>query len=658
MNTTEHAQPRAPHHRHEGCGAGHSGRRLRIDLDSGATSIEEVSASDCRRFLGGGTEATRLLLKETEPGYEALSPSAPLMFMSTAVTGHPYVALARVIVVAKSPLTEGVGESRVEGRFGQQLVQAGLDGIVVTGRCDMPSILVIDSQYARLEPRPELWGLDTAQTFDRLAEDFGPKASVAAIGVAGERAVRFASIEFDRAFSASRMGLGAVMGAKLLKAVVIVAPAAGGCPVHDREAMEVLTAEYAAATETNPGSRGQAQPPGFGGWITSGDVLVGYAQGPNYMTSVLPLLPTDTSQVLGERVVVSEDTCPGCPGHCIKIFDNRVDPRAGGLGQEALPAFAFNLAITDIEQCLDLNALCHLWGVDPVSMTFTVALLCEAAARYPELVANLELGGHSPRFGDGPGLTALMEDIAAMKAPVAWLGAGVARVARLHPDLLGPLAMHVKGLEMVSFDPRVSAGQALAYAVSPLGPRYEIVEHDIDFDPVVGPAYALDLMKTIGFDAWEPMDQLDASRVVRTAALVEITSGLDALGVSVFAGPPMRAFGLPEIARLVAASTGWVTSDAEILAWGRRRWNLMRLFNLREGLTNAEDTLPDRFFDESIDAGRHSGVSIDRGQFETALAFYYAVVGWDKEGRPTAATLAACQLLEFAHLGSTSLDFS
>lgn len=625
---------------HDGCGDGHSGRRLRFDLSTGVETPETVSPAQCRTFVGGGLEATRQLLAETEPGYDALSPEAPLHLATGAVTGLPHVGLARVVVAAKSPLTGGIGESRVEGPFGQALKRTGWDSILLLGRSETPVYLFLTPDGATAHDATHLVGLDTGATTDALEEAHGPDVHVACVGPAGEAGIRFAGIVTDRTFPAARMGLGAVMGSKNLKAVVV---AGGSTPtVHDPAGLTRLTAEYADRIPRNDLTRSQAEVPGFGAWPTDGDALEGYGQGLNYASSRIVALGPLTAQSLVERVVVASGTCPGCPGDCIKTFQNRADVRAGGLHQEAVAAFALNLGLTDPDLVLELNARCHLWGVDPVSLSFTLSLLCEAAEH--GLLGGVDLGGHEPRFGDAARLVPLIADVATGAEAVRWVGEGARRVADRLPPEASRFALHVKGLEMVSFEPRASAGQALSYAVSPIGPRYEIVEHDKDFDPVGGWSHGRDLMRTHGLVDWEPMEVLDDRRVGRTAALLDLWSGMDALGISLFAGPPVRELDLPRMAELVEGVTGWRTSDHELMTWGRRRWHLMRWFNLREGLTIDDDVLPDRLLEDPIDAGRHAGVRLGRDRFLAARDLYYEIVGWGDDGRPTRAALVAVGL--------------
>ncbi|MGZ4620807.1 MAG: aldehyde ferredoxin oxidoreductase family protein [Mycobacteriaceae bacterium] len=616
-----------------------SGLVLTVDLSTGEVLVEQTPPDERRRYAGGGLMGVRRLLIDTPPGLDPFAPDALVTFWSSVVAGHPAVGLPRCAVVAKSPLTGGIGEARVTGPFGLGLRAAGFDGIVVRGRAEVPAYLLVRDGSARVVDAPELWGADTGLVTDMLKNRHGEQARVAAIGPAGERLVRFAGIVAERTHPAARMGLGAVMGAKQLKAVVIV-PSAPPAP-HDPGELAEITAAYAARMSSNPMAATQHDVPGFGAWPLEAN-LEGYAGGTNYRTSVLPGFPSLTKEALADRVTQSEGGCPGCPNDCIKRFDNSFDERAGGLDEELLAAFGLGLGITDLDSLLDLNARCHLWGVDPVSLAFTVSFLCETAER--GLLPEGMLPGPAPRFGAVERLLPLLEAIALRRPGYEWLGEGAQRAAaRIGPGVTC-FAMHVKGLEMVSFDPRASAGQALAYAVSPLGPRYDIVEHDIDFDPVDGYSNGLDQMRTLGTTDWEPMAALDEGRVGRTAVLLDMWSGLDALCVCLFAGPPIRELTLPTVARLVHAVTGWASSDAEIFLWGRRRLQLMRVYNLREGLTAETDTLPDRFFDDPVDAGRHRGEVLRRSAFNTAVRQYYELVGWDDQGVPRRSTLAALGL--------------
>lgn len=619
---------------------GFRGHVLEVNLTSGRLEDTSPNDDEWRTYVGGGLMGVRRLLTDTRPGLDAFDPEALLMFWSSAVAGLPFVGLARCAVVAKSPLTGGVGEARAEGPFGLALKAAGFEGIVITGRSEHPTYLVIDERVASIHDARHLWGMNTAEATDAIQNTHGTHAHVAAIGPSGERLVRFANIITDRTHPAARMGLGAVMGAKNLKAVVVMGGVAPTCA--DPALLAEITEGYRRRMASNVLTESQYSSPGFGAWIANASTMTGYVGGFNYSTSAQPLLPQLSEEAFRSLVRQGEDNCPGCPNHCIKTFANDLDDRAGGLHEEALGAFALGLGITSMGTLLNLNAACHLWGVDPVSLAFVVSFVCEVGQH--GLVQSRDLGGSVPTFGDEDRLAELLEAVALRSEGVEWLSEGVRRASEHLGPATSAYAMAVKGLEMVSFDPRASAGQALAYAVSPLGPRYEIVEHDIDFDPIDGYPHGVDQMGALGFPTWEPMAELNLRRVLRTSMLLDMWSGLDALCVSLFAGPPVRELRLPDVARLVGAVTGWNTSDYEIFLWGRRRWQLMRVYNLREGLSADDDCLPRRFHDEPIDAGRHSGAVLDEPNFRQRVSEYYEAVGWDAKGRPTVSTLTGLNL--------------
>jgi aldehyde:ferredoxin oxidoreductase len=192
---------------------------------------------------------------------------------------------------------------------------------------------------------------------------------------------------------------------------------------------------------------------------------------------------------------------------------------------------------------------------------------------------------------------------------------------------------------MVPFEPRTQTNLALGYAVSPVGPRYDICEHDWDFDVKVGWPHALDSARTIGIFERIEMQVVAPAKVRNFKALNTLWSGADALDLCIFAIAPTRIFTLAEMTELLAAVTGWNTSSYEIMRFGERRNHLMRAYNVREGLRAEHDTLPNRFFDEPISSGAWAGTKLDRADFAAAVKTYYGMMGWDESGRPSRETL-------------------
>jgi aldehyde:ferredoxin oxidoreductase len=613
-----------------------------VDLTRGALAADTVDDATWRLYVGGSLLGARILLAETQPGLDALDPDAPLVFASSAVAGHRAAGLPRFAVVGKSPLTGGIGEARAEGPFGVALKAAGLDAIVVRGRSERPVALAIVDGRPALLPASELWGLDTSRVVDALTAQIG-SCSVAAIGPAGERTVRFASIVSDRSFAMPRMGLGAVMGAKRLKAIAVAGRGATA-PVADPAALQAISARYREAVPANPVTRWQHQAPGFGTWV--GQAAAGSFSVRNYRTSAFAEAHAYSETAFLARLAWSTDGCPGCPSDCIKGFAPSTDPallgrfrhrREGGLHQEAIAALGPNLGLADVDDALALNVACLRLGLDPVSLGFTLSFAMECRER--GFLSAADLDGLDLRFGAAAAAAEMTGRIARREGAGDWLAEGSRRAAERFGSETAAYALQVKGLELAPFDPRAQAGLALGFATAPFGPRYDVAEHDADFDDEA-PAWphALELSRALGIERRIPARAQTPEKVRSYAILSQFWSALDALLVCPFASAPVRILSLADVAAIGRAVTGWDVGDDEVLAWGARRLQLMRIYNLREGLTADDDSLPDRFFDEPIDAGPLAGSRLDRAAFRAMIESYYELMGWDANGVPTRAT--------------------
>jgi aldehyde:ferredoxin oxidoreductase len=615
---------------------GYHGKVLRIDLSGKRSWVEEPDDRFWRTYGGGGLLATVYLLGETPTGLDAFDPENRLTFASSVVAGHPYVGLAQFMVGAKSPLSGGIGEARCEGPFGIVLKQSGADAIVMQGAADKLTTLLIEDGQVRFLDATDLAGLPVNATVDRLEAQFGADIHTAVIGPAGERRVRFASIVSDRTHQAARTGMGAVMGSKNLKALVI---AGGERPrVADPARCDAITTSYAARMGDNPLTRWQLEPPGFAAWVHTHGIEAALCTH-NYRDSVFGAADTYAPELFMQRYR-GEAVCPGCPNNCIKVFGtddgNAFDARAGGMHQEITGAIGSNLGLDDVEALFQVNILCNELGMDPNALGFTLSMAMECVEEgiLAESTVGLPL-----RFGNAPATIAMVRQIAHREGFGDVLAEGVRRAANhIGPDA-ARYALHVKGQEMVPFEPRTQTNLALGYATAPVGPRYVVCEHDWDYDPDVGWPHTMEGSRTLGILQRVPMEYLGADKVRNFKALNTLWSAADVLAMSIFAIAPTRVLSLDEMADLLAAVTGWTTSSYELMRFGERRNHLMRVYNVREGLTAAADTLPDRFFDEPIPQGVWTGTRLDRAAFHDAIRTYYRMMGWDDEGRPHYETL-------------------
>jgi aldehyde:ferredoxin oxidoreductase len=399
-------------------------------------------------------------------------------------------------------------------------------------------------------------------------------------------------------------------------------------------------------------TRWQLDPPGFSAWVQLHGLDAALCTR-NYRDSVFE----GADQYDAKRFMDyyrHDGTCPGCPNNCIKFFgtddDTAYPPVAGGIHQEIAGTLGPNLGVADLATIFRANVLCNDLGLDPTSLGFTLSMAMECTERglLPEGSAQTP-----PRFGDSGAVLQLIVDIAYRRG----LGDLLAEGARRAAAEIGPeaerFALHVKGLEMVCFEPRTQTNLALGYATAPIGPRYDICEHDWDYDTHVGWDHTLDSSRTVGILDRIPMDTLDEHKVRNFKALATLWSAADTLDLCIFAIAPTRVLSLHDMAELLGAVTGWSTSAYEIMRFGERRLHLMRVYNLREGLSADDDTLPHRFFDEAIrmPGERWHGAVLDRERFLAAIQTYYRMMGWDRGGRPLYETLLDHHLEWVVHEG-------
>ncbi len=614
---------------------GYHGKILHINLSDRSLRIEQPDDLFYRLYVGGGLLGAYYLLKETRPGIDPLGAENLLIFSNSVIAGYPAAGLVRFIVSAKSPLTDGIGETRSEGGWAVALKKSGYDALIIHGAAETPIGLLIDGGQVSFFEAADLWGKTVGESTDALEARLGTDIHIAAIGTAGENLVRFANIVSERTHQAQRMGMGAVMGAKKLKAIVL----RGGelPPIADQAAYERINANFERDISTNTLSSWQKNLPGFAVWVHDHGIDAALDTN-NFRTATFEGVDAyQKNRWMPMYRGVSP--CPGCPNDCMKMYHSGddLDARASAMHQEVTGTLGPNIGVTEIEVVMRFNILCNQWGLDPVSLGFTLSLAMEAF----ELgaISTADTDGLELRFGNHEAALEMTRRIVLRQGFGDLLAEGSKRAAARIGKGAERYALHVKGLEMVPFEPRSQSNLAMGYATAPIGPRYDICEHDWDFDVSVGWGHTLEFARTLGILERIPMEYVGAKKVRNYKGLNNIWSGADALGYCIFAIAPTRALSLSIMTELLAAITGWQTSSYEIMRWGERRNHLMRVYNNREGFRAADDWLPDRFFDEPIDSGAKQGVKLDRAAFRAAIQTYYEMMGWDEQGVPRPATL-------------------
>ncbi len=609
---------------------GYHGKLLHVDLTDQSFVEEEPKETFYRKYTGGSVMAVMKLLEETEPGLEPYAEESPLMFFTGIVSGFDAPGLARFTICGKSPVTGGIGEARCEGPFSVALKKTGYDGMIVKGVCRKPSVLVIENGKARLEEAEELWG-QTVSFCDRALRKQYKDISTAIIGPAGERGIRFANIVCDRNHQASRAGLGAVMGSKKLKAVVI---SGGRLPdVFEPEKLSEISGWFEDRMRQNVLSMWQYNKPGFGAWIHTHGIDAALCVN-NYQTSQC----TYTDEYTPEKFAPfyrGEAKCPSCPNNCIKRYAGKDDDgELGGLHQEALGAFGPNLGNGDLGKVIKANILCNDYGMDPNSLGFTISFA-------QECVQNniLDGGGLNFSFSSDVDLEKIIKKIADREGIGDLLAEGAYHASQKIGGNAQQYAMTVKKNEMTPIEGRSQTNLALGFATAAVGPRYEICEHDWDFDVKVGWSHTLDYSRTVGILERVPMQYLGKEKVKNYKALNTLWAAAEALGICIFSTAPTRVYSLEKMAELYHVITGFEVSSYEVMRLGEMKTQIFRVYNYREGFGPEDDMLPERFFEREIDAGALKGNKLDKEVFKEIIQFYYSMMGWDENGKPKEAAL-------------------
>ncbi len=617
---------------------GYNQKIAHIDLSNKSSKTEKMDENWYRIYAGGGLLGAYFLLRDTPAKIDAFDPRNLLIFTSSIIAGNDGPGLANYSVVTKSPLSQGIGEAKSEGAWGRSLKRSGYDALIFCGKAETPVYILIENEKISILDAEFLWGKDTNETTTLLEERYGNEdVEVAAIGQAGENLVRYASIISSRSNQAMRLGVGSVMGSKNVKAVVLK----GGTspPVYDGFGLNRIGEQFVESMETNELSMWQKEPPGFSAWIDLSDDETAYLGVNNFNDNLFPARK-NYSRDLFSNFYEGDKSCPGCPNDCIKYLNpdpEKIPTEVTGIHQEVTGTMGPNIGNKNLKLMLESNVACNLLGIDPVSLGFTLSFAMDCFEN--GILTKEDTDGMELNFGNEENILPLIENIATRKGFGDLLAEGTKRASEKIGNNAINFALHVKGVEMVSFDPRSQTNLGLGYATAPVGPKLTICEHDWDFDLEAGWSHTLEGSRTLGILERVPMNYVGSDKVKNFKVLNNIWSACDALNLSVFASAPTRVYTVSKIAELVHVITGWKTSSYEFMKWGERRNQIMRIYNMREGFTTEDDRLPDKFYKESIKTGRLKDSVINEKEFQETINTYYEMMGWDKSGIPLNGTL-------------------
>ena len=609
---------------------GYIGRILRVNLSSKTIKVEEHPDSFYRQYYGGEGFVGYFLLKEVPQGADPLGAENKLIFAAGPLTGVPAGGCGRHCVGAKSPLTGGYGEAESGGYWGAELKMAGLDAIIIEGMSHKPVYLSIKDGTAELKDASHLWGMKALELQTAIREELGDaRTKVAYIGPAGENLVLYASIANDLDAFAGRTGMGAVMGSKKLKAIAVRGH--NRVQIADSEAFKQVVFWIRDNTPTI--SRG-LRDLGTARLVKILDTVGGL---PSYNFKFGSIKEADTidGEVIRDTIFVKRRGCYACPVQCkreVKVdFPYNVDPRYGGPEYETLGSFGSNCGITNLKALAKANEMANAYVLDSISCGVSISFAMECYEN--SLITKKDTGGIDLRFGNTDAMLKMIELIALRKGFGDVLADGVARASKKLGKATDQYAIHVKGLEVPMHEPRLKQGLGVGYAISPTGADHCHNIHDTLY--ITQNNYLAELQSLNTFTPL-PLTDLSAKKV---SMLTYYSNWMHFLNCAVCCYFIMSSslVGFEQTSQLVRAVTGWNTSVAEILRVGERAATMGRLFNLREGFTAKDDTLPERFFD-GMTEGPLKDVPVDKAAFNKAVIYYFDIMGWP-DGVPSEGKL-------------------
>lgn len=620
---------------------GFNGKILKVNLDNHEIKVEKFSEEFYRQYMGGPGVGVYFLLKFMEAGIDPLSSKNVLVLAPGLLTGTSAPAVPRYTVCAKSPLTGAVGKSEAGGFWGPELKKAGFDAVVITGKSQSPVYINIFNENVQIKDAVPIWGKDTLESDKILKKEVDHKAKIAQIGPAGENMIPYSNISNELAHFNGRNGMGAVMGSKNLKAIVVKGDYSPNC--YDEETTKEMTRWVAKNMGEHPLAYGLYKDgtPGGVTTVNAGGILPTR----NWQESVFEGAEDIGANSL-EKILIKRKGCYSCPIRCKRVVelntkDFNIDPAMGGPEYETLVCLGSNLGIDDIELICKANELCNRYAIDTMSLGMTISFAMECYEK--GYLTKEDTDGIDLNFGNKELLLDLIEKTVQKQGFGKRLALGSARLSRELGEGAKELLLQVKGQELPAHDPRAKQGMALQYALSPYGADHWMAQHDAFYQEK--DSLGLNSVKPLGITEPVPVYELSAkkARVVYYTHL--LTTMYDCLGICVFGYISRSIVSIPQLYSIFKAVTGWDSSFWELMKVGDRASIMMREFNRREGFSKADDKLPKRMY-KSINNGplKNKDFYVDRVKLQDTLESYYKMAGLDEEGHPTKAKLNELKL--------------
>ena len=623
---------------------GYIGKILHVDLTGGVLTVEEPPESFYRKYLGGSAMGMEYILRGMRPGIDPLSPDNILTLMAGVTTGAAISGQSRLNANAKSPISGGIGDSQSGGFFPAELKFVGFDGIVIKGKSPKPVYLSIVNGKAELRDAAHLMGKITGEVDDILHKEVDPNAEILQHGPAAEKGVLFSTLTSMSNRHNGRTGMGLVMASKNLKAVVVRGTKKP--EIFDPKALIALNKTGPKLIPQNADMDSLAK------YGTASVVMFNNAIGTlptnNYNEGQFEDPEPISGEKMAETILKSRDTCFACVVRCKRVVEvtegpYNVAPKYGGPEYETIGTFGSYCGVNDLAAIARASQVCNENGVDTIACGATIAFAIEC---YEKGIINREqAGGLELKFGDGDVVLKVLDQIVRNEGPLGKvLSKGSERAAKIWGNGADECLITVKGAEMPAHMPQAKRSLGLIYAVNPFGADHQSSEHDPYYEEGVGD-FNLDRLKLMGLGSPQPLHSLSEEKV-RFAYETELFySMMDSAELCQFVfGPTWTLYGPSETVEMMHAVTGWDITLEELLEVGRRRLNLFRIFNAREGFGRKDDKLPKKLFKTLQGKGPTAGITLTHEEMDTALDQYYKMAGWTPDGIPTRETVEALDL--------------
>ena len=626
------------------------GKILRVNLSTGKISTEPLQESVARKFIGGRGLSAKILFDELKPGIDPLGPDNKMVVATGPLCAVPFSGNSRFSVCAKSPLGMGWGESYSGGFMAPKIKQSGFDAFIIEDVSKSPVWLYVNEGKAELRDASKYWGKSTEETENGIKKELSDtdkrQTSVASIGQAGEKMVRYAAIMNDLREAVGRSGMGAVMGSKKLKAWACKGSLK--VPVHDSKKLNEYVRQCVTEVKKGPyiqplhdyGTAGDTDDLSASGRLPTKNFQRGTFEGADKITG---------ETIVSSGLLVGRDTCWACSTNCKRVVDSKspypLDKEVGGQEYETTAAFGSFCMNHDMYAIAKANQLCNLYGLDTISTGVVVGFAMEAYEK--GIIKKEQVGGLDLSWGNPDAVLKLVEMIGNREGIGDLLGEGVYRAAQKLGKGAEEFAVHVKGREVPMHEPRGKRNVGLMYAVADRGACHMEWEHD---DYWESDTY---LRPELGLVASELPNRtlLDygLSKVKIAKIQADVWSMCDSLVVCVFDIYPGGGIEHSTLLGILNAATGWGMTMKEYMDAGARAINMTRAFNVREGLGRKDDTLPKRLM-EPLPDGAFAGKPFGPDILNSMLDNYYDLRGWDKKtGVPTRAALENVGLSDVAN---------